>query len=246
MEDGALIFRERRPRVHRRRRRDDAAQKQKPHVGPPKRRCRREKTTMRFTTHLEGFALRASARSKDRAIDTSSPQSTGDRHSMCAIRATATLTTTTKRRERERERKYRLLRCNTNNRKSSALSALFRVRRALEGVVVFLNIVSRRRRRRPIGFKRVKTPFPHPNYLGSQNRCVFSPKISPIFFSTKSARKKKSRHVLSSPPTRERVFPRRVFRFLVFVAIVVAVAHHHHQSFLGGVFSRRLCVDTIR
>ena len=58
---------------------------------------------MRFTTHLEGFALRASARSKDRAIDTSSPQSTGDRHSMCAIRATATLTTTTKRRERERK-----------------------------------------------------------------------------------------------------------------------------------------------
>ena len=156
---------------------------------------------------------------------------------MCAIRATATLTTTTKR--REREKKYRL-RCN-NNRKSSALSALFRVRRALEGVVVFLN-VSRRRRRRPIGFKRV-TPFPHPNYLGSQNRCVFSPKISPFFFSTKSARKKKSRHVLSSPPTRERVFP-RVFRFLVFVAIIVAVAHHHHQSFLG-VFSRRR-VDTIR
>ena len=151
-------------------------------------------------------------------------------------------------RERERERKYRLLRCNTNNRKSSALSALFRVRRALEGVVVFLNIVSRRRRRRPIGFKRVKTPFPHPNYLGSQNKIgvVFSPKISPIFFFIKSARKKKSRHVLSSPPTRERVFPRRVFRFLVFVAIVVAVAHHHHQSFLGGVFSRRLCVDTIR
>ena len=146
--------------------------------------------------------------------------------------------------EREREKKYRL-RCNTN-RKSSALSALFRVLRALEGVVVFLNIVSRRRRRRPIGFKRV-TPFPHPNYLGSQNRCVFSPKISPFFFSTKSARKKKSRHVLSSPPTRERfVFPRRVFRFLVFVAIIVAVAHHHHQSFLGGVFSRRLCVDTIR
>lgn len=144
--------------------------------------------------------------------------------------------------EREREKKYRL-RCNTN-RKSSALRALFRVLRALEGVVVFLN-VSRRRRRRPIGFKRV-TPFPHPNYLGSQNRCVFSPKISPIFFSIKSARKKKSRHVLSSPPTRERVFPRRVFRFLVFVAIVVAVAHHHHQSFLGGVFSRRLCVDTIR
>ena len=58
---------------------------------------------MRFTTHLEGFALRASARSKDRAKDTSSPQSTGDRHSMCAIRATATLTTTTKK-ERERER----------------------------------------------------------------------------------------------------------------------------------------------
>ena len=164
---------------------------------------------------------------------------------MCALRATATLTTTTQRREREREKKYRRLRCNTN-RKSSALSALFRVLRALEGVVVFLNIVSRRRRRRPIGFKRV-TPFPHPNYLGSQNRCVFSPKIFPIFFSTKSARKKKSRHVLSSPPTRERfVFPRRVFRFLVFVAIIVAVAHHHHQSFLGGVFSRRLCVDTIR
>jgi len=146
---------------------------------------------MRFTTHLEGFALRASARSKDRAIDTSSPQSTGDRHSMCAIRATATLTTTTKRRERERERKYRLLRCNTNNRKSSALSALFRVRRALEGVVVFLNIVSRRRRRRPIGFKRVKTPFPHPNYLGSQNRCGLFPEDFPhLFLHKKRAQKK--------------------------------------------------------
>jgi len=151
---------------------------------------------------------------------------------MCAIRATATLTTTTK--MREREKKYRL-RCN-NNRKSSALSALFRVR-AL-GVVVS----RRRRRRRPIGFR--VTPFPNPNYLGSQNVCLF-PEDFPFFFYTKK-RAQKSRHVLSSPPTRERVFPRRVFRFLVFVAIIVAVAHHHHQSFLGGVFSRRLCVDTIR
>ena len=87
--------------------------------------------------------------------------------------------------EREREKKYRRLRCNTN-RKSSALSALFRVLRALEGVVVFLNVS--RRRRRPIGFKRV-TPFPHPNYLGSQNRCVFSPKISPSFFTQKARAK---------------------------------------------------------
>ena len=130
--------------------------------------------------------------------------------------------------EREREKKYRL-RCN-NNRKSSALSALFRVRA--------LGVVVSRRRRRPIGFR--VTPFPNPNYLGSQNVCLF-PEDFPLLFLHKK-RAQKSRHVLSSPPTRERVFP-RVFRFLVFVAIV-AVAHHHHQSFLG-VFSRRR-VDTIR
>ena len=153
-----------------------------------------------------------------------------ERDSMCALRATTT-TTTSKRREREKK-KYRLRCNNTNDRKSSALRALFRFVRAL-GVA--------------IGFKRV-TPFPNPpNYLGSQNRCVFSPKISPSFFYTKKRAQKSLRfHVLSSPPTRERVFPRVVvFRVLVVVAIV-AVAHHHHQSFLGGVFSRRLCVDAIR
>ena len=97
--------------------------------------------------------------------------------------------------EREREKKYRL-RCNTN-RKSSALSALFRVR-AL-GVVV-----SRRRRRRPIGFR--VTPFPNPNYLGSQNVCLF-PEDFPFFFYTKSARKSHlvmsfRRHLLGNASSR--------------------------------------------